>query len=806
MQRTLFVRRTHYAFAAGLVGLGLAGPTARAAGDAVPTFRLSVVSTAAGDDDKSERANGFAPFVKTVSSSGSTANGSGTARAAQDSTVELDSGNVNLLKFSGTASVNAGATAAANRANSSSASSTFLLRFDVARAGYDYDLTLADTASASGGSVSVDFASTTVPSAAHYGRSRRGATLVENGSRSGALPAGSYQFELRSNAFPQAGGGGTAQQDSSADWAFTLKAPIFWDDAVSGRFSDGTKWTGGRPPSGSDNATIDKVGTYTIGLDRPVSHHRLHVNGAGVNPEIELNGNRYQLDELVLGGMPGDRVRFSASVGGPVSVTAGPALSGGRVRAQASGEIDALSVKVDSGATFSPATPVVIPSILIDHTGVATAAGPDAVWQLDHVVAGGDDDGTVNITGGASIQNRFLTLGRDKGTLGFFRGDGQATVSGANSLLDGRFIDVGLDGTGQLNVRGDAAATAHDVSVGAHVDGVGRVTIDGANSRMDIVDAGFGRVRIGAEGTGEITATNGGFLNADLIVLGDETGSDGTLDVNGGFVRAIDLLVGGRGKGVVNLRNPGVVEVARRAAIGVRGDVTASDGGQFRVLSDVIVDGGLGVTPTGAVLVGTASRLKMGSIIVGTGGLITGTGTLFGNLQLQNPAGLAGFGGTLAPAHSPGTITVDGSLEQEPLTLIEIEMAGTGAGQFDIVHVTKDAAVAGDLRLAFLDGFAPRTGDRFPFLQVDGALTGSFQNVEVRNLAPGFQFDLRLENGRYTMVALNDGVAVPEPRAAVALLVAGTLVPRQTGAAIRAAVGRIRTNTGPQNEIPGRSW
>jgi hypothetical protein len=53
-------------------------------------------------------------------------------------------------------------------------------------------------------------------------------------------------------------------------------------------------------------------------------------------------------------------------------------------------------------------------------------------------------------------------------------------------------------------------------------------------------------------------------------------------------------------------------------------------------------------------------------------------------------------------------------------------------------------------------------------------MVGAFANVEVRNLAPGFQFDLRPDARGLTMVALNDGVFVPEP-ATLTMLLAGML-------------------------------
>jgi hypothetical protein len=91
-----------------------------------------------------------------------------------------------------------------------------------------------------------------------------------------------------------------------------------------------------------------------------------------------------------------------------------------------------------------------------------------------------------------------------------------------------------------------------------------------------------------------------------------------------------------------------------------------------------------------------------------------------------------------------------------------------------VLKIFGEATLDGTLLLEFIDGFAPRQGDEFKFLDVGGALGGAFASVEVRNLAAGFQFDLRPDAGGLTMVALNDGVFVPEP-ATLAMLCAGML-------------------------------
>ena len=121
------------------------------------------------------------------------------------------------------------------------------------------------------------------------------------------------------------------------------------------------------------------------------------------------------------------------------------------------------------------------------------------------------------------------------------------------------------------------------------------------------------------------------------------------------------------------------------------------------------------------------------------------------------------------PGTSPGTLTIEGDYEQTGGRAGDRDRRHA-PGQFDVLAVTGNATLGGTLLLEFIDGFAPRQGDVFEFLDVGGALSGAFDSVEVRNLLPGFQFDVRSDGGGLTMVALNDGVFVPEPATFVLLM------------------------------------
>ena len=156
------------------------------------------------------------------------------------------------------------------------------------------------------------------------------------------------------------------------------------------------------------------------------------------------------------------------------------------------------------------------------------------------------------------------------------------------------------------------------------------------------------------------------------------------------------------------------------------------------------------------------------SVIVGSDGLVNGAGgtILVGASSVQN-------GGVLAPGTSPGTMTVDGNYEQLPGGILEIEIGGLAAqSEYDVLVVTGNADFDGTIQLKFIDGFAPHAGDQFDFLQVGGALTATGASYEIRNLEPGFEFDVAFDAGGLTMTARTDGVFVPEP-GTMAILLSG---------------------------------
>ena len=169
------------------------------------------------------------------------------------------------------------------------------------------------------------------------------------------------------------------------------------------------------------------------------------------------------------------------------------------------------------------------------------------------------------------------------------------------------------------------------------------------------------------------------------------------------------------------------------------------DGGTFGISSDpIIVNGGTAQIDAGTF---TLARLPEGtqfdSVIAngsfrvnssGGGGradypqtvgqTMSGSGTVRMNLQQ---------GGTVRPGSSPGTLTVDGDLVQSATAITEIEIAGTGAGQFDVVNVLDEATVAGTFAVSFTNGFVPQLGDQFAVITSANGVTLGSLAIQVTN-------------------------------------------------------------------------
>ncbi len=117
--------------------------------------------------------------------------------------------------------------------------------------------------------------------------------------------------------------------------------------------------------------------------------------------------------------------------------------------------------------------------------------------------------------------------------------------------------------------------------------------------------------------------------------------------------------------------------------------------------------------------------------------------TLFTNVTNSGTLTLGGV--NLASA------TVNGSYTETGSGVLDIKLAGTGAGQFDQLTVTGNASLGGTLNVSLMGGFTPSQGESFQVLTVLGTLTGDFSTKNFPALGGGLVFVTSTNNGMYTL-------------------------------------------------------
>ncbi|MBL8705667.1 MAG: PEP-CTERM sorting domain-containing protein [Rhodospirillales bacterium] len=376
------------------------------------------------------------------------------------------------------------------------------------------------------------------------------------------------------------------------------------------------------------------------------------------------------------------------------------------------------------------------------RTGTAGGANVFTGGVLLGLGAGGN--GTLNVGPGASVSvntdplhpGSVVAVGTESGAVGTLNVNGGTVTAPFVVVTNPNFSNT----TGTMNVTngGTVNVTNNSGVGGVPAFGVARsagsqasVTIDGAGSTVNVTQ---GNVSQGRDGTGTVALTNGGAMN-----------------VNGRYFMGAVLPTGSA-----------TTTMGSGTSIAVTGDTLVGIGLNGSSLPDPAASHGTANLTVGAGATFTAT----GGMYIGAGGTVGGGGTIEGNVF--------NYGGTLLPGQSPGTLTIDGNLTMEG-GLIRIEIAGTGLGQYDVLNVLGMADIDGaTVEFAFVEGFAPTTGDSIDFLQVQGAIEAENVTFAYSGLEPGFVFDVDQEGGVFSFTARNDGVYVPEP-ASAALAALGLL-------------------------------
>lgn len=453
---------------------------------------------------------------------------------------------------------------------------------------------------------------------------------------------------------------------TSADSIIANGTNTIGDALVSGT---GSTWTttGGLLVGGGGVGTLDVMdggfvqsGTATIANLASASGSSVNVDGAGSQWSV--------LGDLYLG----------ASGSGTLNVTD--------------------DGNVELGAAYLGYTTAGSGAIVVD----------DATLSItDRIGVGYNGTGTMTIRNGATVEADGAILGWNAAATG------TATVTGAGSRWDNTgTLYVGNLGDGVLTIADGAAVTSTDGYVGTENGSDSELLVSGAGSSWTMNGAFFAGHNAGAEGT--VTIASGGSISSLQGILGDLSGSVGTMTVTGAgstwsaivdpsVLYSGDLNVGRHGTGYLSVLNGGSVTGNRLHIgneVGSSGEAIISGAGSNLTVADRL---SIGIEGDGELTVANGGTVSADRIVIADDAGSTGI------LNIGAAAGDA--------AATAGVIDTD--------TVV----FGDGDGEIVFNHTATDyvfgADVTGTGTLSFLSGITELTGDYSAFtggLSIEGGL------------------------------------------------------------------------------------
>jgi hypothetical protein len=385
----------------------------------------------------------------------------------------------------------------------------------------------------------------------------------------------------------------------------------------------------------------------------------------------------------------------------------------------------------------------------------------------------GDFGGPINNSGALNNRGRLSTSGSALNNTGVLNNySGGVVFNGGELYNDGSVINHAgalLQNFGTLRNRGTFVNSAD-----------GRFFADTASFNNEASGTFVNRGEAFSNVENHGVLYNYGFLSGELIR------TYGTLNNQAGAHLIIDFETGGslntgslNNRGWLDVqsetRNSGVINNEREGSITfrhsghIKNDGVINNAGNVALLNDsisaaTIIGSGTFNQTAGMTTVDTALSQQRVDI---SGGVLQGAGIVNAVVTLD--------GGTIAPGHSLGTLTINGDLTVTSGRL-SFEIAGIDVGEYDVLAISGQGSfLSGLLAFSFTDDFRPQFGDSWTFLTAAGGLNG------LENVSSSFSFDRPGFGSQFRFaVALNgDSTAltlsvapIPEPET-YAMLLAG---------------------------------
>ncbi len=362
--------------------------------------------------------------------------------------------------------------------------------------------------------------------------------------------------------------------------------------------------------------------------------------------------------------------------------------------------------------------------------------------------------GTLRITSGSDRlpTNTVVTLGSvtavGKLALGLTTTPRNQTIAGlATADLGGSVVNGGSTASTLATLTVNQASNtlfagtlggvgANENNLALVKDGVGQLTLNGANTYTGSTTVKGGTLALGSSGT--INSSTTVNITAGTLSLGaaDRLSDAAAVNVSGGT-----LAIGANNDtvGAVTLSGGGAITGSGGTLTGSSyavqsGSVSAKLGGSANLAKTTSGT----VTLSGANTYSGTTTVSAGTLLVdgssGSGAVtVPGTGTLGGNGTI---AGATTVSGTLAPGTSIGTLTFGSSLALSGTTSLEISKTAGTADK--LVMSSGTVTLGGNLTMVNLAGTLVK-GDAFDL--IDGAIAGTFDTFTLPALTAGLKWD-----------------------------------------------------------------
>ena len=327
---------------------------------------------------------------------------------------------------------------------------------------------------------------------------------------------------------------------------------------------------------------------------------------------------------------------------------------------------------------------------------------------------GNNGTGYLNIGQGSSVEENQIIQGNTT-TITFSSGNffvggyaknstGTGFADISNTTISGvSDVFIGRSGTGTLNLDASKLTILGYFVVGGGVDGDGKTTKETGTGTINLTNGATlsntsHSMRIGESGKGTINVKSNSTLDSSSydIHLAHATGGDGTLKIDGGTVKANNIMVGSAGTGLLEVKNGGTITLASGKVLYV--GYGAGTDGTFNMA------GSESTVTAGALYVGNkdakvdADSKPIANVATISGGSFTSSGNIFvaaesGSLGVLNVEGgtLTGKGELRIGRYGDGTMTVKNNAVVSSTGVVNVGQYDGSTGVLNVQGGTLEA-------------------------------------------------------------------------------------------------------------------